>query len=111
MSRFRTLLVLCAVSALGLSLFQAPPTCAADDAPKTLALKNDHVLRELALIDGVWRTVRIARADGTDELKVDSDEFHILPMEGNVGLTIADYRAAGDPVRSDDRDRQTVTIK
>ena len=68
-----------------------------DLQPDRLRLANDQVVRELALIDGVWRTVSIARADGSDPLISDSDEFAITMMDGTQ-LGIADYVAQGRPL-------------
>jgi len=67
--------------------------------PNVIVLKNAHVLRELRLADGCWRTTRLARADGSDALTVKSDEFHILPLGSKTGWTVADYQAAGPPER------------
>ena len=67
----------------------------------SLVLKNRYVLRELRRVDGSWRTVRFARADGSDAVDVQSDEFHILPLDSERGWTIADYVAAGQPIREE----------
>ncbi len=63
----------------------------------SLVLRNEYVLRELRLIDGTWRTVRFARADGSDTIATTSDEFHILPLDSDVGWTISDYVATELP--------------
>ena len=65
----------------------------------SIILKNEHVLRELRLVDGTWRTVRLAREDGGEEILVDSDEFHILPLDSEQGWTLDDYIVIGSPVR------------
>jgi len=76
----------------------------------SLILKNQHVLRELRLVDETWRTVRFARADGGDAIAVDSDEFHILPLDSEQGWTISDYVAIGSPVREEQVGSETVRI-
>jgi len=76
----------------------------------SLALKNRHVLRELRLVDGSWRTVRLARADGNDAIAINSDEFHILPLDSEQGWTVSDYVAIGSPVREDNGGVTTVRI-
>ena len=67
----------------------------------SLVLKNRYVLRELRRVDGSWRTMRFARADGSDAIDVQSDEFHILPLDSERGWTIADYVATGQPIRQE----------
>jgi hypothetical protein len=62
-----------------------------------MVLENSWVRRILEKKNGVWRTRSFSRADGSDEVQVDSDEFTVLLMEGRR-LTIEDYRAQGDPV-------------
>src|SRR5881227_1684253 len=70
-----------------------------------LLLKNERVLRELLFNGQVWRTARFARADGADVLATDSDEFHILNLDGSE-LTLNDFALDGEPTRND----QEVTI-
>ncbi len=60
-------------------------------------MENDLVRRVLGHEDGVWRTRSIARADGSDEVRVQSDEFLILLMDGTK-LTAGDYQAQSKPV-------------
>lgn len=69
---------------------------AATKLSDTIVLKNDQVLREMKFDGHVWRTTRFARADGSDELKVDSDEFKIVMMDGKE-LTLDDYELSGEP--------------
>jgi hypothetical protein len=76
----------------------------------TLVLRNEHVLRELRLVDGVWRTVRFARADGSDAIAVRSDEFHILPLDSREGWTVADYVAVAAPDRKEQDGTSIVEI-
>lgn len=61
-----------------------------------LVLQNDFVRRTLVRQGDVWRTQSFSRADGTDEVKVQSDEFLIRLMDGPE-LTAADFRAAEAP--------------
>ncbi|MCC6445861.1 MAG: hypothetical protein IT210_20705 [Armatimonadetes bacterium] len=68
----------------------------ASAAPERVALKNRHVMRVLENVDGLWRTVRFARADGSDALEARSDEAGILLMDG-TSLSLADYRAEKAP--------------
>jgi hypothetical protein len=75
--------------------------------PQTLLLKNAHVLRELAFDGHVWRTVRFARADGSVELKVQSDEFKLLFLD-NKEATLDQYQIVGEPVLNG---TQRVTIR
>jgi len=67
----------------------------------SLILENGYVLRELRCVDGSWRTVRLARSDGSDAIDVQSDEFHILPLDSERGWTVADYVAIGQPIREE----------
>lgn len=92
MERFRLYIV---AAALSITTASGPLLWAETDS---LVLKNQYVLRELRLVDGIWRTVRFARADGGDAIAVDSDEFHILPLDSEEGWTIHDYVALGAPV-------------
>src|SRR5579884_1122087 len=43
-----------------------------------VTLHNAFISRELTFDGHVWRTTRFARADNTDAVPVQSDEFHIL---------------------------------
>ncbi|MDP6721725.1 MAG: hypothetical protein QGF59_23860, partial [Pirellulaceae bacterium] len=52
---------------------------------------------------------RIARADGSESLTLNNDEFEILLFDRSH-FTIADYEAAGTPVRSRTADEQTVEV-
>ncbi|HLX64114.1 MAG TPA: hypothetical protein VKX17_22770 [Planctomycetota bacterium] len=63
----------------------------------TLVIKNEYVQRVLKKDGDVWRTVRFARADGSDAIEVQSDEFHILPMGSEKGWTVNDYKVEGIP--------------
>jgi len=77
---------------------------------ESLVLKNKHVQRELRRVDGSWRTIRFARADGSDAIEVQSDEFHILPLDSEQGWTVANYVATGPPVRSEADGVMTVRV-
>ena len=65
----------------------------------TIVLENSLVRRVLEREDQVWRTSSFARADGSDEMAVESDEFRILLMDGTK-LSLSDYQAPGNPVIS-----------
>jgi hypothetical protein len=84
--------IVVAVLILGTATSNAPA-----ESPGILELRNAHVLRRLENDNGSWRTTLFARADGSDPLPVDSDEFHILPLEETIGVTVADYEAIGVP--------------
>ena len=75
-----------------------------------IALENRSVRRVLAEQDGVWRTVQFARADGTDRLAVESDEFLIRLMDGTE-QTAADYRSVGRPEERVAEGVRTLTIR
>jgi hypothetical protein len=62
-----------------------------------IELENSWVRRIIERKDGAWRTRSFSRADGSDEVRVGSDEFTVLLM-GSRRLTVEDYRAQGDPV-------------
>jgi len=79
-------------------------------AEDSIVLRNGHVLRELRQTAGVWRTVRFARADGSDAVAVDSDEFHLLPFDSEEGWTVRDYVAMGVPAREEQNGVTTVRI-
>lgn len=74
-----------------------------------IVLQNDVVRRVFAGHDGVWRTVRFERADGSDALEVDSDEFLIRMMDGRQ-VTVRDFGAADRPEIVQQHHRQTMTI-
>ena len=73
-----------------------------------IAIGNDQVTRTLAFDGQVWRTVCFSRADGTDGLAVDSDEFHLLYFD-NRALTIDQCRVVGKPV-IDEADGVTTLV-
>ena len=50
-------------------------TVAAEVSADRIVLENALVSRVLELDDGVWRTARFARADGTDARDVRREEF------------------------------------
>ncbi len=79
-------------------------------APQTIVLKNDLVRREFATDGRVWRTVKFARADGSDAIVVQSDEFHLLFFDG-VKLTVGDFIAREEPHLHSENGTQTLTIR
>lgn len=78
-------------------------------AGEHLLLKNDLVLRDLAFDGSVWRTVRFARADGTDAVATDSDEFHVLNLDDSE-VTLNDFIADGEPARERSSGEELITI-
>jgi len=70
-----------------------------------LTVRNDQVLRELEYDGHVWRTVRFARADGSDALAVKSDEFDVRFLDDSE-VTLDDYQAAGEPTTTAGAQRQ-----
>ena len=85
--------------ALSLAMVLVMSGAAAAAKETQLSLRNDHVLRELRFDGKVWRTTRLARGDGTDEIRVQSDEFHIRFMD-DAFLTLDHYQAVGKPMVS-----------
>src|SRR5688500_8901150 len=71
----------------------------------TIALRNEHAVRELRFDGQVWKTSRIARPDDSASLATESDEFLLLDLKGNAA-TVDDYRASADPIVATD----TITI-
>jgi len=61
-----------------------------------LVIENAFVRRILEKENDVWRTRTFARADGTDELQAESDEFMLLLMDG-TRLRLYDYQVEGEP--------------
>ncbi len=101
---------LCLLAALIIAL--ATPLLADSNAGvsgDSLVLSNDLVRQTLIRSDGVWRTVSYARADGSDALIIESDEFLVRLMDGTE-LTVADYRAEGEPIISNSERRTCVRI-
>ena len=78
-------------------------------ADGTLLLRNDRVLRELEFNGKVWRTTRFARANGSDDLHVESDEFHLLFLD-NRTLTVDDFEVDGYPQAGSDRRGSWIVI-
>ena len=88
----------------------ASTAVAAEPATDRIVLENSQVCRVLELDDGVWRTVRLARADGSDALEVRSQEFLIRLLDGSE-LTAADYRASGRPGVCKEHEEQVATVR
>ena len=74
-----------------------PATAKATLTDSRIVLENSSVRRVLEKDNHAWRTRSFARADGTDEVRVESAEFLILLMDGTK-LGLDDYRAGGAPV-------------
>jgi len=75
-----------------------------------IVLENSFVSRLLELDDGVWLTVRFARADGTNALAVRSEEFLIRLLDGSE-LTARDYRGLGKPRVWIEHEEQVVAVR
>lgn len=74
-----------------------------------IVLENQFVRRVLEKDENAWRTVSFARADGTNEVKVESEEFLIRLMDGTE-LTIENYRSQFDPVTTEFNETKYVSI-
>jgi hypothetical protein len=61
-----------------------------------IVLENSLVRRVLEKENDVWRTRTFSRADGTDEVPLQSDEFQVLLLDG-ARLKIDDYHVRGEP--------------
>jgi len=79
-------------------------------ADDRIVLRNGQVCRELTFDGQVWRTTRFARADETDELRVRSDEFHMLFMD-DAELSIDQYAAEARPERLEEGDVTRIVIR
>ena len=64
---------------------------------KTIRLANKHIRADFKLVDGVWSNSALSRADGSDAIAIDSDEFEILLFD-DTRVTAKDYLAS-DPKR------------
>jgi hypothetical protein len=100
--------------AVGILVILASPLAAQHDIHRnvihTVAIGNEHVQRRLQLSNGTWRTVEISRADGTDALKVDSDEFHVLFFDGET-VTVDDYESTEEPRLATEGLLQKLVVK
>lgn len=100
------------LTALGIFLALCPAVLAVAEATLTesrLVLGNSSVRRVLEKDNDVWRTASFSRADGSDEVSVESDEFRILLMDGTK-LKLEDYRAEGNPVTRKNGKQTVVEI-
>ncbi|WP_300604779.1 hypothetical protein [Niabella sp.] len=84
--------------------------CAGTIAAQELVVKNDKIRRVLQFDGKRWRTTKWLSADGRVALNVQSDEFHILPMNSDQGLTIADFVATAAPKQYQVKDTVFYTI-
>jgi hypothetical protein len=102
--------------AFGPASYGAEPTGQSTVEPRATisnsrcVMENARVRRVLERDDGVWRTRSFARADGSNKVPVQSDEFLILLMDG-TRLTVHDYQAQSEPVASKDGKGITVRIR
>jgi len=95
-------------STLGMTLVLAGLTSGVF-AAEPITLANEHLNVELAEKNGAWTTSRIARADGTNSLTLNSDEFEILLFDDSR-FTVADYQAVAAPAVSRTGDTQIAVI-
>ncbi len=103
MNHSRLLVLICLT--IGRSVCGADDVASADE----ITLKNKHIQVELTRSGKVWKTRRIARADGSDRLTLDNDEFEILLFDDRR-FTIADYEALGSPIESRSAEEHVVKI-
>jgi len=71
-------------------------------------LANGHIRAEFKLSNGVWANWAICRADGSDAVTFDSDEFEILLFDDTC-VTARDY-LAGDPRHVTGKDGTQVLL-
>ena len=69
-------------------------------AAETLTLKNSYIQIEFSNSDAIWKMTRIARADESEALNINSDEFEILLFDDSR-FTVADYQVVGKPWRTE----------
>ncbi|NQX39126.1 Melibiase [Pedobacter steynii] len=62
-----------------------------------ITLKNDLIQRTFSYQGKVWRTIKFSNGDGSRVLNVTSEEFNILPLDGNKTLSVADFTSLGKP--------------
>lgn len=62
-----------------------------------VTLKNEFIQRTFSYVNGAWRTIKFSNIEGTRLLKVNSEEFNILPLEGNKTLSVADFTSTAKP--------------
>jgi len=77
---------------------------------QNITIGNEIIIRTLKFDGKVWRTSDLVNKKNKDSIHVTSEEFHILPMNGNKGLTISDFTVTGKPVVTNKADTQMVVI-
>lgn len=88
------------------ALFLLPLSAA--ETGSTLDSGGPLMRRELTFDGKAWRTTRFVTK--TASLATESDEFHIRFMDGRE-LTVADFVAEGEPVKSETGGTQTLTVR
>ena|GEM_PF-1627282 len=78
-------------------------------AAETLQLKNSHIQIEFSNSNAIWKMTRIARADESEALNINSDEFEILLFDDSR-FTVADYQVVGKPWRTEKDGFQILEI-
>src|SRR4051812_22902309 len=76
-----------------------------------LSLGDAQIVREFQFDGSAWKTVRIARGDGSASLDVHSDEVFIVTPNNDV-LSVDAYAADGEPAPATDpaTKEQSLTI-
>jgi hypothetical protein len=74
-----------------------------------VVLQNTHIKVEINQFDDAWKLSKISRADGSDEIDIDSDEFEILLLDDRR-FAVADYKAVSPPQKTNVNGRQVVRI-
>jgi hypothetical protein len=77
-------------------------------AVEPIRLANKHIRADFKLIGGAWANCGLSRADGSDAMRLVSDEFEVLLFD-DTRFTAADYRA-GDPKRIIGNDGSQVMV-
>ena len=75
-----------------------------------ITIGNDRIRRTLTFDGEVWRTVRFSDKGGHEMLELTSEEFHILPIDGDQGFSIGDFAALGQPETYQSTDTSFVRI-
>lgn len=74
-----------------------------------IVLQNSHVKVHLDRVGDVWKLSKVSRADGSDAIDIDSDEFEILLLDDSR-FTADDYEAVGLPPKVAKNGNQAVRI-
>lgn len=75
-----------------------------------VVLQNRFVRRVLTEQNGIWPTTELARADASDRLVLNSDEFLIRLTDGSE-WSVGDFRAAAAPLLEREESSQSLTVR